>query len=410
MKLGTIALRNISRNRKRSFLSMTAIAVAAMTITMMFSLIAGMKNDMKENTQSYTTGQVRIRNREYNRFEQLNPMHLGVEKSDDLVRRLIETEGVAEVSPRITFPGSIFLGEQRHSVYGMGVDFSHERSFMNLDLVLGRGRLPEAGKNETVIGYRLAEQLGLEIGDRMTILTTTRTRGTNAFTVEITGLLLFPVDVMNNNTLLIPLDRARNFLWMGDTVTEVLVKFEKGISDERGEAIAASVLADMGIADAQAQEWLSVSTFASMFDYVETVYLFVALFFFILGSTVIINTTMMTVFERIREIGTLGAMGMEGKSLVKLFFLEAFFLGTGGSLLGVLLGIAIVLPLSHFGIDYGEAMEGMDMGISSIIYPILNLRSTVFVFFYSLAAASLTSLIPSSKAAKIEPVEALRSV
>jgi len=147
-----------------------------------------------------------------------------------------------------------------------------------------------------------------------------------------------------------------------------------------------------------------------MFDYVETVYLFVALFFFILGSTVIINTTMMTVFERIREIGTLGAMGMEGKSLVKLFFLEAFFLGTGGSLLGVLLGIAIVLPLSHFGIDYGEAMEGMDMGISSIIYPILNLRSTVFVFFYSLAAASLTSLIPSSKAAKIEPVEALRSV
>jgi putative ABC transport system permease protein len=136
----------------------------------------------------------------------------------------------------------------------------------------------------------------------------------------------------------------------------------------------------------------------------------IALVFFLLASTVIINTTMMVIFERMREIGTVAAMGMTPQEIVRLFFLEAFYIGAIAAFVGVVLGIAVTIPLSKTGIDLTQSMGGVDLEINPVIYPRLNIRSTVFVFFYSTAIASLASFIPSRRAAKIEPVEALRAV
>lgn len=409
MKVSTLALRNLSRNRKRSLLSLSAIAIAAMTITMVFSVIEGMKQNLKTNSLSYLSGQVRVRHTDYDNYEQLNPMHLTVPDADSLTGRFRSTESVRAVSPRISFPGAVFIGDQRHTIRGIGVDFSQEEAFMNFDAILGKGTLPQEGKNEVLIGYKMSERLDLAIGDSFTVMTSTRTRVTNAFTVTVSGILVFPLENMNTTTMVLPLDRAQRYLWMQDHVSEILLLFDPETSDEEALAITKETIEESGIQDISAKSWLEIGTFASMMEWVELIYFFIAIFFFILGSTVIINTTMMTIYERIREIGTLGAMGMSGKSLVRLFLTEAAYLGLAGSLAGVLLGIALVIPLSHVGIDYGEAMEGMDIGISSIIYPMINVKNTIITFFYSAAVATLTSLIPSRKAAKIKPVEALRS-
>jgi len=144
-------------------------------------------------------------------------------------------------------------------------------------------------------------------------------------------------------------------------------------------------------------------------QYARTAYDVIALVFFILASTVIINTTMMVIYERMREIGTVAAMGMTPQEIVRLFFLEAFYIGAIAAFIGVLLGIGITLPLSKVGIDLTQSMEGVDMEVNPIVYPQLNIRSTVFVFFYSTIIASLASFIPSRRSAKIEPVEDLRA-
>jgi putative ABC transport system permease protein len=135
-----------------------------------------------------------------------------------------------------------------------------------------------------------------------------------------------------------------------------------------------------------------------------------AFMFFLLGSTVIINTTMMVVFERRKEIGTIAAMGMTGPEIVRLFFLEAFFISVLGSLLGVLAGIGLTIPLSRVGLDFSDSMGGVDFQLSPVFYPMLNLRSTVFVFFYSTIVASAASFFPSKKASSVNPIEALRTI
>ena len=73
------------------------------------------------------------------------------------------------------------------------------------------------------------------------------------------------------------------------------------------------------------------------------------------------------------------------------------------------MGVGITIPLSITGLDFGAAMEGVDMEISNVLHPALNLKSTVLVFFYSIAVAALASLVPASRAARIRPVEALRA-
>jgi len=147
-----------------------------------------------------------------------------------------------------------------------------------------------------------------------------------------------------------------------------------------------------------------------MIEMANTAYTIMAFIFFLLGSTVIINTTMMVIFERMREIGTLGALGMHGKELVGLFFLEGMFISIIGTFIGVLAGIGFTMILGKTGIDMTEAMQGLDFEISGMVYPKLSMGKTVFVFFYSVIIASLATLIPSRKASKIEPVEALRYV
>ena len=142
----------------------------------------------------------------------------------------------------------------------------------------------------------------------------------------------------------------------------------------------------------------------------EYIYYVMAIIFILLGSTVIINTTMMVIFERMREIGTLSALGMKGKELTRLFFTEGLIISAISSFAGVVTGAVIVTYLSKVGLNFAEAMQGVDMEVSSMLYPQFSLWTTVFVFFYSVAISSAATFIPSRRASKIEIVDALRYI
>jgi len=410
MKLSNIALRNITRNSRRSVLSIVAIAVAAMSITLLFSFLAGMKSDLRYNLQTYYTGAIRVRNSEYNRYEQLHPMHLAVDNASQLADQLAALSGVQAVSPRLQFPGMVFKGEEDYTLAGMGVDFDRESAYENLPEHLAAGRIPQEGSREALLGVGLAQKIGLSVGDTLTVLSTTRYRGSNAMTFTVSGLVSFPVGGMNDTYMLIPLSVAQYFLRMGNAVTEILLKTDPGADLDAVTRSVEKSVTSASQAPLVAQNWTEIKTSYSFYEMANTTYMFIALFFFILGSTVIVNTTMMVIYERMKEIGTLAALGMTGGQLVRLFFTESLFLSLAGAFAGVVAGIAITLPLASVGINFSNSMQGVSMEISNVLYPRLNLRSTVFVFFYAVAVASLTSLIPSRRVSRINPVEALRSI
>lgn len=411
MKLKTMAWRNIRRNTRRSILSMSAIGVAAMTFVFMFSVIEGMKQDVAENIYTFVTGEVLVRHSDFQKYQHLNPLHLGIDNYTDLTKELDGMKEVEMLSPRISFPTAIYKEGNTYRARGMGVDFDREVEYQDMEKYVIKGRIPQSGKNEALISDGLAAEMDLTISDSFTLLTQTRGRGMNAITLDITGISHYNFDAFNTGFFQAPIDRIQYFLRMGDSVSEILVKVKNGYTPEQvADTITTQLIGQGNRAKLEARPWTQISQTYSFVTLAETIYYIIALLFFFLGSTVIVNTMMMTVFERRKEIGTISAMGMTGPEIVKLFFLEAFFIAVVGTFIGVLVGIGITYPFSIFGIDFGAAMEGVDFDMSRIFRPILNWRSTIFVFFYSTFVASVASLIPSRQSAKVKPVEALRAI
>jgi putative ABC transport system permease protein len=414
MKIYKIALRNITRNIRRSLLSGTAIAIAAFAIVFLFGFIAGMLDDMENNIFTYLTGSVRVRHADFDKYERLNPMHLAVPDYESLIEEIRGDSAVTAVSPRINFPGRVPVGgigsDEKVNVIGTGVDFSSEVFYQDYGRTLVEGRLPAAGKNEALVGRALAEKLGVGVGGRFTVLSQSGSRGSNAFTFTVAGLISLPMPGLEKVMVQIPLDTAQRFLWLPGQVQEILIKTDSGAGTPRDAAERLSGILESSV-PLSVRDYKDVNGMASMMALAARIYDVIAVIFFLLASTVIINTTIMVIFERMKEIGTLGAMGMTGRQLVRLFFLEALFISVAGALVGIAFGVVLVAYLGDAGFTaMAEAMEGMDnMGIGSVIYPVLNFKSTVMVFVYSLIVTALATWWPSRRAARITPVEALRN-
>jgi len=410
MKLGKIAWRNIRRNTRRSILSMSAVGIAAMTFVFMFSMIEGMKQDVAYNLHTFVTGEVRIQHGEFEKYKHLNPLHLGIERYTELTERLDSMEEVDMISPRIKFPTAIYKEGSTYNAQGQGVDFEREAEYQALEQYIVKGDMPRNGENEVLVSDGLAKEMNLNLGDNFTLLTQTRGRGMNAITFKITGLTHYDFDGLNSSFFQAPLDRVQYFLRMDESVSEILIKLNSNYSAETFASRLDTTLTEWNRPELIARMWKDISQTYSFVVMADAIYFIIALMFFLLGSTVIINTMMMTIYERRKEIGTISAMGMTGPEVVRLFFLEAFYIAAIGSCAGVLIGIGITYPTTIYGLNFGAAMEGVDMEISQSLKPVLNLKSTVFVFLYSTFIASIASFIPSRKSAKVKPVEALRAI
>ncbi len=410
MNLSKIALRNIRRNTKRSILSATAITVAALTIVFMFALIHGMILNMEWNITSYITGEIRLRNREYDKNEMMSPVFLNIRDAEIKIKKIEELPDAAIAVPRIPFYAVVYKNGESFNINGVGLDFEKEKKFQDLGGYIKKGHIPVKGSNGVVIGYKLAEKMGLTLGSKFTVLTTTAYRSSNAMTFRVEGIASFGIGGLNGSTFYASLPRIQRLLKEKDAVTAILVKVSDRKKLKSTVQQIRRLLMEAGDNSTGVKVYTSLDTTLSLMGIAQFSYDIIALIFFILASTVIVNTTMMVIFERMKEIGTISAMGMTGGQIQRLFFLEAFYIGILGALAGVIIGIGITLPLSRTGINFGAAMQGVDFEVSDIIKPVLTIKSTIGVFIYSVAVSSLATIFPTRKTAHVEPVEALKSI
>lgn len=409
IKLPAVAFRNVFRNLRRSILSAVAIAVSAMAIMALLALLETMETDMATNLTSYYTGEVRIRHADYEKYERYNPLHLSL-NTEEVTSVASDVEGVEAATARINFPANLYIDEKNNGAMGVGVDFNTEQAFIDFPAIVDEGRIPESGANELLMGKFLAHDLGLSLGDKVTMLTSTALRGSNAMTFTIVGIASIPVGGLSAKTVYVPLDRAQYLLRMEGQTQEVLLLTEDGYKERDVANAVKTALQQQLSLETETSAWKDLNMMYTFLSIAKFIYYVMGAIFFVLGSTVIINTTMMVIYERVREIGTLGALGMQGKELTRLFLLEGTFISIAGSTLGTIVGVLIVYILSKTGINFTEAMSGVDMEISSILFPQVNWFTALFVWIYAIIISSLSTLIPSRKASKIEIVEALRYV
>jgi len=143
---------------------------------------------------------------------------------------------------------------------------------------------------------------------------------------------------------------------------------------------------------------------------VETMFAVIALVFFLLGSAIIINTTLMVIHERTQEIGTLTALGATESTVVRVFFLESLLISIIGAFVGVGLGTGVAAWFSVVGMDFSTMMEGISVVFSPVIYPQITWHSTLETLGYGVLVGSAMSYFSSRRAARVSPTQALRVI
>lgn len=416
MRLGRIAFRNLWRNTTRTVLSIAAITIASILGVFFLAMLNGMESDGRENVIKYYTGVIQVRHEDYGEYEYLSPVHLYISNVAPLREEISAIPGVTLVSPRVSAPGQIYIDDdqlddepgERYSAIAFGVDIEAEEAILEPEALVQEGRLPAAGRREVALGHELAEKTGLGVGDSFAFITETADRAVNAASFEVTGILDFPQAEFNSTQFLVSFATMQTFLRMGDGAQQLVVMTDNPRESEPQLAAVREIVEKNEVYESVGVSyWKEESQLYAMLATAGAIYDIMVVFFLLLGATVIVNTTMMTVFERYREIGVLGAMGMKPPEIVRLFFLESVIAGFISAVLGVAVGSVISLILGEVGLALPATYGELGFEMSNVMYPRLTVSTVLLMFVYTLVIPAVVTLLPTWKAAKIEPVDAL---
>ncbi len=395
------------RNPRRTFLTGTAIGIVVLIITFGQCYLFGILNQLFESFVSTEAGHIKIYHKGYPDKEVLLPLELCLNNSSALAEAARRIEGVTSVSERLRFFGMLDFQEENEFAVGYGIDPVAERDIMHLDRHVALGNYFSLPRGEILIGSGLADRFGLNLGDEVSVISP-EIFGIN---LRVAGIFRYGFDYLDSKVFYLSLTDARYLLDMEGMASEIVIKV-----DERDKApeFVPSLKKELGkIADLDKIEilpWQAQGFLYSMFQtskYSMSIILFIL--FFIAGST-IVNTMMMAVMERTREIGMLMALGMKAREVLLSFLLEAVTIAVLSGFIGALLGGILAYVLEQTGIPVGDAAKGIPIPFGSTIRPIFYWWSLPIAFFFGLLLTFIATLWPARKASRFDPARALRSV
>lgn len=407
-----MALRNILRNRKRTVLSGTAIAVAVMVAIYMWSLVSGIMNDVFYNQVRTMSGHLRVLDSGYVKRERMLPLEANIPDHGGIQKIISSNSEVTLTTGRIRFGVLLDRGDLSKPVVGIGVEPDKEERISGLSKKIVRGRMITAGRQEMNIGSRMARTFGLKVGDTLTVITQTAYGSLGAMNLRIAGIFDFGVASIDRRTFYMPLGKAQELLDMDGRVTEIFVLI-KNMND--APKVAEKLRAELdgkfpgkfAVKPWQDQGmiymWMKVAKYAY-----GTIYFLILM----LASFVILNTMFMAVLERTKEIGTMKSLGMKDREIVRLILLEALLIGVMASAVGALFGTGMSYYLATKGLDFTSVFEAIksdfDIPVSYVYRALFSWKYVFVGFCFGVLFSVLAAIPPAMRAAKMEPTEALK--
>jgi putative ABC transport system permease protein len=418
----TLAWKNLSRYRRRTIITALAIAVGIALFIMADAFLLGAEMETVRNLLYFETGSARIMQKKF--WEEKDYLLISYYLQDpEAIQAELQKAGY-ESTQRISFFGEIMKLEQREGSFQIkmaGIDVETDSKVFKLADGIGEGdgHFLEAGKPEIIIGKDLASDLDVKLDDW--VLVTTKTAGEaygksgswDDLELKVVGLLNTPNPLINKGSAFIPLDYAKERLMMGNGATEVVVHFPEW---EDSASEVAKIKKDLqNLPDAENWEVLDYKQLAREFIMLASTKSgaaqIILLLIFIIAVIGISNTMLMAVFERVKEIGMMRAMGMKDKTIVWAFFLEATGIGIIGALMGLILGILLTAYMVTWGLDFRSMIQGMgNIGYrtAGIFKAWWNPQTMVLAFFTGIIISGLVSLFPALRAVKMQITDCLR--
>jgi ABC-type lipoprotein release transport system permease subunit len=328
--------------------------------------------------------------------------------SDAELTTIMQQAGVTVWASRVKVPAVVTSERESRGVTLLGVDPAREHGLTFVDDNKVEGRfLDGVDDGGIVIGRKLADTLETGLGKRIVIMSQNPDNEIADRGFRVVGLFDANMDAIEEGFVFIGKQTAQTLLGVPGMVTEV---FALGDDYRDVDALLAKmfVLQDSGIL---VQPWQEVDTYlGAMVGMMDGFVLVWIVVIFLALSFGLVNTLVMAVFERVREIGLMLALGMKPSSILGQIILESLLLLAIGLAIGNVLAWATIKPLES-GIDVSAVAEGMQMmGVSSTLYPKLMMADVVLTNVVVLVLGFFASLSPAWRASRYEPVEAITKV
>lgn len=403
-----IAWRNLGRNRRRTALTFTAIAVAELALVFYEGLMAGYADTLVKTITGPLVGHVQVHAPKWREDRSLDRYLLESARRLEALRAL---PGVTQASARIYAPVLAARGEEGQAAVVLGVDFAAET---HRGLLEGAAVAKVPGPGEVALGAITADALGARVGDELALVGQASDGSVASGLFKVVAVVNTQVDLVNRLGMLMRLEDARELLALADAAHELVVV---GEDPEGAPALAERIAALPQFSSDEVLPWRKLAPELSGFiDLLWAYELFILLLVFVAAAAGAANTMMMSTFERTRELGMLLGLGAKPARVVGLVVVEGVLLGLIGLAIGAGLGVALVLTTSRTGIDLayltgdpGKSISFMGIESSMKMFPRLHpgglWRSLIAVMATSLLAA----LWPAVHAARLQPVEAMRT-
>jgi putative ABC transport system permease protein len=409
--LWKIAVRNLLRYRRRTLLTASLITIGVVFVLVFLSVSGSFKNMMIGQITDSMLGHLQIHRKGYVASIENLPLTLNlpsgaVERLKSMLDKQTEIEAY---SPRIKFGGMFSNFVETTNIRLVAV--YPDREFATVPLL--PSRIIEGKKTlkrgEILVPTLIAKGMGVKVGGSVVIVATNKDGSVNGKQFKVVGVVEGTTGPGGRDGY-IQIEDAVELLRMDDMeVSEVAIRLKDFNQlhrfTEKIETLLSAELNKQGKPVFEVHTWESLSPFYNVARMIDVMTFFIKLMLIAIVLISIMNVMVMAVYERIREIGTIAAIGTLPGKILSLFVIEGFCLGVAGAIVGDIAGIAVVyiINLSKITFNFGQ-QTGLLLSATITPADLLTLSVTVIV------VSVIASLQPAFKASRMEPIKALRHV
>ncbi|MCP4876778.1 MAG: ABC transporter permease [Gammaproteobacteria bacterium] len=400
----TLSWRNLWRNYRRTGIMLGAIAIGVWAMIFMTALMRGMVDDMLNQGIRNLPGHIQIQHPDF--LDDPNVVNSIAEPSGELLL-VLKQSGTKRWATRIKVAAVIASERETRGINLLGIEPDAEADISGLPALISEGRFLETNQDKgIVIGAKLAERLETRLGKRVVVMSQDPDNNLSERGFRIVGIYRAKMPGLEEFNVYTARDTLQQLLHIEGRVSQIILVDE----DYREIEPLYEKISQATPPGLDTRTWYQIDSYlAAMFNMMDGFVLVWVVIIFLALSFGLVNTLVMAIFERIREIGLIQALGMRPALIVYQILLESLLLLLIGLAIGNSLAVATVKPLES-GLDISIVAEGMAMmGVSSMLYPNLTLYDMVLANSVVIILGILTSILPAWRAASLDPVRALNT-
>jgi putative ABC transport system permease protein len=406
-----IAIRNLLRYRRRTLLTGSLVAIGVVFVLVFVAVSGSFKNMIIGQITDSMLGHIQIHRKGYVASIDNLPLTLsmGTQAMAKVESVISGTPGIDAYSPRIKFGGGFSNFTETTNIRLNGV--YPDRELKTVPLLISRIIEGEKTikKGELVIPELLARGMKVKVGDMVVIIATNKDGSVNGKQLRVGGILESATGPGGRDGYL-HIEDAMEILRMdGPEISEIAVRLRnfgdlQAVYRTLNKTLSAELNAQ-GKPAFEVHTWEGLSPFYNIARMIDVMTFFIKIMLIAIVLVSIMNVMIMAVYERIREIGTIAAIGTMPGKILSMFLMEGFSLGIFGAAIGTLFGLVIVFMLNMAKITFNF---GMQSGL--VLSPILKVPDVLATVLIVVLVATMGSLQPAFKASRMKPIDALRHV